>query len=317
MTSSPLAGENAPDKGKMSLFEGVDVNVQVEVELMGASSGSTRKIEEQIEKLQHKLKIYERKKKLEKAKVATARIEALKRALQGEEVDLSALENAAAPDTDVSESEDDAPNTGAATTKNRYQFDRLTVLATEGILLPVMNAGEAITITFGLLCRRNTEETLPAVQTNTINLLLFEAKDQEVNRIVPIDITVVRPEGETGTPSNNLVAHSRRSAPPPCLQLLPDDQAQGPTSFFMGSPLVVLRNSIVDDHTEFRFFVKSSLSTTVVVLEPRRLGCSTAYALEARFKFFPRNGLVKKDETLPIVVECTPAVLDRKSTPFP
>ncbi|KAL7710034.1 hypothetical protein N2W54_002018 [Lotmaria passim] len=344
-------------------FPGVKVAVQLDMTLTGASSVSTRKLEEQIEKLEQKLKIYVRKKKTEKADNARRKIEAYKLALKGEEVDLTALESTqlsaqGATDHELSESEDESSTNALQALKSKsQQSDIAQLLRREGVALPSMGAGESVMITLFLVCKRVPEESIPATQSQTMNILFYEARDQEANRIIPIDMILLRTPGDTfphplpavqlltsgpaavkataasgqangdasrgGVATNPLTAPtSLRAAsggalsrvpqvrPPPSIRLTTTGAVAsgGGTRFhstFMGHPLLVLRNCIVNDQTEFSFLVEADGNTTIVVLEPRRCGGSVAEALDARFKLFPRNGHVRQQEPLRIVVECT------------
>lgn len=282
-------------------LKGVEVKVQVDMDLNGSSSGSTRKIEEQIEKLEQKLKIYERKKKMDKLEVGVKRLEALRRTLMGEEIDLNAPDSSGVgPEHDFSESEDEAPK------KQPAAADVLSILLRDGVSLPPMNAGESVTITFALTCTR-IDDAIPQVQSNTLNLLLYEAKDKEVNRIVPIDVSFVRPEGEPDAPVNQSEENTSVSASAELVT--PARIALGMRSLecsFMGYPLVGLRNCIIGEQVEVTLLVNATKSTSIVVLEPRRCCGTVSQSLDARFKFFPRNGLVCADEPLRIVLECTP-----------
>ncbi|CBZ23119.1 conserved hypothetical protein [Leishmania mexicana MHOM/GT/2001/U1103] len=369
-------------------FAGVKVAVQLDMMLSGATSVSARKLEEQIEKLEQKLKIYVRKNKTEKAESAMRKIEAYRLALKGEEVDLTALEAAqsgiqSATDHELSESEDDSSGAALQVWRNKtQQGDIVQLLRREGVALPSMDTGESVIITLFLVCKRFVEESIPVSQTQTMNLLFYEARDQEANRIIPIDLILLRTPGDAATqqllavpsvgatsqtvlplpaaasavvvpsaspslpsplhqdseslqvsPDNATVvsafpsagalqsggalpgssgAASRalQSRPPPCIRLLTAGSHPGhsdgcPQATFMGHPLIVLRNCIVNDQTEFSFMVKANTNTTIVVLEPRRCGGSVAAVLDARFKLFPRNGHVRQQEPLRIVVECT------------
>ncbi|GET85492.1 hypothetical protein, conserved [Leishmania tarentolae] len=362
-------------------FPGVKVAVQLDMTLGGATSVSARKLEEQIEKLEQKLKIYVRKKKTEKAENAMRKIESYRLALKGEEVDLTALEAAqsgmqSTTDHELSESEDDGSGAALQVWRSKtQQCDIVQLLRREGVALPSMDTGESVVITLFLVCKRVLEEPIPMSQTQTMNLLFYEARDQEVNRIVPIDLILMRTPGDVATQkllaapcvgaasqtvlpfaaaASALVAPSAsnrdigslplsqdcttvasasacgsalqssgafpggsgsasralKSRPPSCIRLIPIGTHAGniterPPSTFMGHPLIVLHNCIVNDQTEFSFVVKSNASTTIVVLEPRRCGGSVAAVLDARFKLFPRNGHVRQEEPLRIVVECT------------
>ncbi|CCW62871.1 unnamed protein product [Phytomonas sp. EM1] len=289
-------------------FKGANVKVQLDTELGTQHSASTRKIEEKIEKMEQKLKIYQRKRKDEKYKVTLKTIESLKKALLGGEVDPNAL-TIASPghDNDFSESDDEAfyPKSKPHTTA-----ELLMELLGEGVALPLMNAGESVNITFSLSFSRLPDELLPSSQTTTLHLFLFEARDKEVNRIVPIDITLMRPEADEflHIASSDTPLLVNRSTLP-TLELpkvfLEVCKTVCTLSTFMEYPLIVLHNCIVNDNTEFTLLVKSTKFTTVVVLEPRVCGGPVTQTLEARFKFFPRNGAVNSDEALRIMVECT------------
>jgi hypothetical protein len=361
-------------------FPGVKVAVQLDMTLTGASSISTRKLEEQIEKLEQKLKIYIRKKKTEKADNARRKIEAYRLALKGEEVDLTALESAQSSaqgttDHELSESEDESSSNALQALKSKtQQSDIAQLLRREGVALPSMGAGESVMITLFLVCKRVMEEPIPVTQSQTMNLLFYEARDQEANRIIPIDMILMRTPGDTlphqlpaalGTtaaaatqsltsvpfgvkageaqeqqkgdspltdaatnpltapspkatpgvvpPSSIVAAQPPRGQPqarPPSIRLTTTGAVANSGggrlhSTFMGHPLLVLRNCIVNDQTEFSFLVEADGDTTIVVLEPRRCGGSVPEVLDARFKLFPRNGHVRQQEPLRIVVECT------------
>nr|CAJ2466348.1 unnamed protein product [Leishmania braziliensis] len=367
-------------------FAGVKVAVQLDMGLSGAGSVSTRKLEEQIEKLEQKLKIYVRKKKTEKAENAMRKIEAYRLALKGEEVDLAALETAQSTmqgttDHELSESEDDGSAAALQAWRSKtQQGDIVQLLRREGVALPSMDIGESVIITLFLGCKRVLDEPIPMTQTQTINMLFYEERDQEANRIIPIDLilistpgdatgrqllaapfvaaapqtmlasalsasAVVAPSASLSLPSpshrgsellqlstENAAAASAsggalhsgsslpgssgtasravQSRPLPRIRLITTGSQTGNVggrfhSTFMGHPLLVLHNCIVNDPTEFSFVVKASAKTTIVVLEPRRCGGSIAAVLDARFKLFPRNGHVRQQEPLRIVVECT------------
>ncbi|KAG5512481.1 hypothetical protein GH5_08447 [Leishmania sp. Ghana 2012 LV757] len=375
--SSTVAASGTSAASPYLSFEGVKVAVQMDMMLSGAGSISTRKLEEQIEKLEQKLKIYVRKKKAEKAENTLRKIETYRLALRGEEVDLTALEAAQSSiqciaDQELSESEDDGSTTALQAWRNKtQQSDIVQLLRREGVALPPMDTGESVIITLFLVCKRVLEEPIPKTQTQTMNMLFYEARDQEANRIIPLDMILMRTPGDvsgqllpavpsvaatlqTGplstastsaavapsavhrgsellqlSPENAAVAsggavHSTspllgicgassrpmQSRQPPCIRLVTTDSHSGNSeghlhSTFMGHPLLVLRNCIVNDQTEFSFVVKANANTTVVVLEPRRCGGSVAEVLDARFKLFPRNGHVRQQEPLRIVVECT------------
>lgn len=360
-------------------FPGVRMAVQLDMMLSSQSSGSSRKLEEQIEKLEQKLKIYIRKKKLDKVENATKKIEAYRLALKGEEVDLALLDSNQAQgstDQEFSESEDDSAMLQPLRGKMQ-QCDVSQLLRREGVPLPSMGAGESVMITLLLHCIRVGEDSIPASQTHTLNLLFYEAKDQEANRIVPIDVTLLSLTGDaspspgvgstavsgkaitsngasmTGAaplpasvsgsvdslqrvgeaasstpasispidapvlPPTTSTGNSTSGSPTPTplkqslISLTPEDLhhtsaacSTRASSTFMGHPLLVLRNCIVNDLTEFSFRVETNADTTIVVLEPRRCGGTIAEALDARFKLFPRNGRVHSNEPLRIVVEC-------------
>lgn len=80
------------------------------------------------------------------------------------------------------------------------------MLLRDGILLPTMNVGESVSVNVTLLIRRIPHEHLPAAQSITITFVFYEARDEEVNRIVPLDITLLRDESETGSPTT-FVSH--------------------------------------------------------------------------------------------------------------
>ncbi|CBZ31225.1 hypothetical protein, conserved [Leishmania donovani] len=386
--NSGAAASNVSAANPYLSFAGVKVAVQLDMTLSGATSVSARKLEEQIEKLEQKLKIYVRKNKTEKAENAMRKIAAYRLALKGEEVDLTALEAAqsgmqSTTDHELSESEDDSSGAALQVWRNKtQQGDIVQLLRREGVALPSMDTGESVIITLFLGCKRLVEEPIPVSQAQTMNLLFFEARDQEANRIIPIDLILMRTPGDAATqqllaapsvgatpqtvlpftaaapavvapsaspslpspshrhseslqlsPDNATVtsasasggalqsgsslpgssgAASRavQSRPPPCIRLITTGPHAGnsdgrPQSTFMGHPLIVLRNCIVNDQTEFSFVVKANANTTIVVLEPRRCGGSVAAVLDARFKLFPRNGHVRQQEPLRIVVECT------------
>ncbi|KAG5512131.1 hypothetical protein JKF63_07598 [Porcisia hertigi] len=393
--SSTAAANGVSAANPYLSFAGVKVAVQLDMALSGAASLSSRKLEEQIEKLEHKLKIYVRKKKTEKAENAIRKIEAYKLALKGEEVDLAALEAAqsavqSTTDHELSESEEESGHAVLPAWKNKtQQSDIVQLLRREGVALPPMDAGESVVITLFLSCKRVLEEPIPTTQTHTMNMLFYEVRDQEANRIIPIDVILMRTPGDVtaqlllAAPSDTItsqiglpsaispsaavvpppaspsrpsplnlsiepfrsspentatttaaavvaasvpagVLHSSNSLtgssgaasravpirPPPCIHLITTDSHAGNSdggihSTFMGHPLLVLHNCIVNDLTEFSFVVETNANTMIVVLEPRRCGGSVAEVLDARFKLFPRNGHVRQQEPLRIVVECT------------
>ncbi|CCW70429.1 unnamed protein product [Phytomonas sp. Hart1] len=289
-------------------FKGASVKVKLDTELGTQHSASTRKIEEKIEKMEQKLKIYKRKKKEEKYRVTLKTIESLKRVLLGCEVDQNSLTiDSTGHDNEFSESDDEAYHPKS---KPHPTAELLTELLGEGVALPIMNAGESVNITFSLSFSRLQDELLSPSQTTTLHLLLFEARDKEVNRIVPIDITLIRPEEKEClhiASSESVLPISTSTLP--ALELpkifLEVCKTVCTLSTFMGHPLVVLHNCIVNDNTEFSLLLNSTKSTTIVILEPRACSSSVTQTLEARFKFFPRNGTVNADDTLRIMVECT------------
>ncbi|KPI84120.1 hypothetical protein ABL78_6818 [Leptomonas seymouri] len=373
--SNSNAGSGVTVSNPYLSFPGVKVAVQLDMTLTGASSVSTRKLEEQVEKLEQKLKIYVRKKKMEKADNARRKIEAYKLALKGEEVDLTALESTQSgaqgtTDHELSESEDEGSTNALQALKNKtQQSDLAQLLRREGVALPSMGAGESVMITLFLVCKRVPDESIPVSQSQTMNILFYEARDQEANRIIPIDMVLMRTPGDSPpqpvslhtaatvpfltcmpsavsavnvqgqtnadasradsatnpltTSSPKAIAGAALAAasvlpsarvqqvrPPPSIRLAtPGAFASGGGgrlhSTFMGHPLLVLRNCIVNDQTEFCFLVEADGDTTIVVLEPRRCGGSVPEVLDARFKLFPRNGHVRQQEPLRIVVECT------------
>ncbi|KAF8291008.1 hypothetical protein TcBrA4_0115260 [Trypanosoma cruzi] len=203
------ANSNVVDAG-MSLadrffkFDGVDVRMQLEMEHGGASSGSIRKLEEKIEKLEQKLKIYRRKNKMEKVVVAMRQIELLRCALMGKEVDpntTSTLGEAAGAagggivgPNELSESEDEKMPVKPKARQLQHP-ELLSLLLCDGVALPEMNACESTIIVLTLTCTRTTE-CIPPAQSGTITFLLCETKDKEANRVIPVDITLVPMEGE-------------------------------------------------------------------------------------------------------------------------
>jgi hypothetical protein len=287
---------------KFLKFDGVDVKMTLEIEHLGAGSGSTRKIEEQIEKLEQKLKIYVRKQKVEKIEPARRRIDALKRALQGEEVEI--IDD----HYDVmSSSEDEAPRA-----KNRLTHSELfPMVLREGIAFPVLSPGESASITIGLICVRTVKEGSLA-QTSTMALMVFEAKDQEVNKVVPIDLTIAPLVVPSATSTSALtVSHSGRQtassgASHPDLPVLTvNGMDPSITGEFLGAPSISLHNTMIGEPTMFRISVSASREAAFVVLEPHRCG-TEGHLVDPKLKFTPRNGIAKPDELTILQVECYP-----------
>ncbi|CUI14836.1 unnamed protein product, partial [Bodo saltans] len=273
-----------PSQDKFFRFDGVDVRLQLEIEHVGAGSGSTRKIEEQIEKLEQKLKIYVRKQKLEKIESARKRIETLRRALLGEEVDID-------QDVELSSSEDEGPNRGRSRLSHA---EFLSLAARDGIALPALGPSESVSLTLALSCQRLGKD-IPAIQSSSINVMVFEAKDQEINKVIPVDLTLL--SSQVGN-TRAMETHDTQ---------LPVLQVSTLTPFsFLDAPLVPLHNTLLNDPTPFKLLLSSTHDTTFVLLEPFRCGGPSQGALDARFKFLPRNGTVKPGESQWINVECTP-----------
>ncbi|EKF26318.1 hypothetical protein MOQ_009994 [Trypanosoma cruzi marinkellei] len=203
--SSGNANNNVVDAA-MSLadrffkFDGVDVRMQLEMEHGGASSGSIRKLEEKIEKLEQKLKIYRRKNKMEKVVVAMRQIELLRCALMGKEVDPNTTSTSGEAaggiigPNELSESEDEKIPAKPKARQLQHP-ELLSLLLCDGVALPEMNACESTIIVLTLICTRTTE-FIPPAQSGTITFLLCETKDKEANRVIPVDITLVPMEGE-------------------------------------------------------------------------------------------------------------------------
>lgn len=273
-----------PSQDRFFRFDGVDVRLQLEMEHVGSGSGSTRKIEEQIEKLEQKLKIYVRKLKTEKIESARKRIEVLRRALLGEEVEID-------QDVDLSSSEDEGGGRG----RSRLSHSEfLSLAARDGIALPTLGPSESVSLTLALNCQRLGKE-IPAIQSSSINVMVFEAKDQEINKIIPVDLTLL--SSQIGG-SRSAETHDTQ---------LPVLQVSTLTPFFfLEAALVPLHNTLLNDPAPFKISLTSSHETTFVLLEPFRCGGPSQGALDARFKFSPRNGTVKLGETQWINVECIP-----------
>nr|CCD13739.1 unnamed protein product [Trypanosoma congolense IL3000] len=220
LDSTPnIAGGNAGGGGEWTpcqtdrffKFEGIDVRLQLDMEHGGSCSGSSRKLEEKIEKLEQKLKIYHRKNKADKVTAAVRQIEELKRALKGEVVVINDPEQtedemkgkdshqcqlqSAPSHTTVSGDEGDE---SSATTKVllREHGELLSMLLRDGIALSEINAGESVILVLGITCVRTCEH-IPAAQSGTITFVLYEANDTEASRAIPVDITLIRVEGET------------------------------------------------------------------------------------------------------------------------
>lgn len=320
-------------------FEGIDVRLQLEMERGGASSGSSRKLEEKIEKLEQKLKIYRRKNKVDKVAAAVRQIEELKRALMGEVVDINTLE----PDDGDTKSKDpqqqrlqdlkspretpEGEDEKFAASKVRLQEhgELLSMLLRDGIALSEMNAGESIILVLGITCTR-TAEHIPAAQSGILTFVLYEANDTEASRTIPVDITLVRVEGEadigTVVGGERPLAHAGKagggsstdanlpgilpptprspsrpgSDNPSPMQAPPETSGgaaqltrPGPasqrdsTSFislelgdvvgvssFMCFPMISLNNCVVQERCDFTFYVRTTMDTSIVVLEPFR-----------------------------------------------
>jgi hypothetical protein len=273
-----------PSQDKFFRFDGVDVRLQLEIEHVGAGSGSTRKIEEQIEKLEQKLKIYVRKQKLEKIDSARKRIDTLRRALLGEEVDID-------QDVELSSSEDEGSSRGRSRLSHA---EFLSLAARDGIALPTLGPSESVSLTLALSCQRLGKD-IPAIQSSSINVMVFEAKDQEINKVIPVDLTLL--SSQLGG-ARTAETHDTQ---------LPVLIVSTLTPFsFLDAPLVPLHNTLLNDPTPFKVLLSSTHDTTFVVLEPFRCGGPSQGALDARFKFSPRNGTVKPGESLWIGVDCTP-----------
>lgn len=266
-------------------FEGVDVRLQLEMEHVGSSGGSTKKIEEQVEKLEQKLKIYIRKQKTEKVDAARKRIEALRRALQGEEIEIG-------DDQDFSSSEDES-----SLRKSRISHSELVgLLAREGVALPTLGPSESVSLTLLLQCQR-TSNDMPSVQTSSINVMIFEAKDQEINKVVPVDLTLVCSQVE-GAALRASVSQDKRVS----LLQLHSTQAFS----FLDCLLIPLHNTLLNDWSSFKILISTNHETTYVVLEPYRCGGSTAGFVDAKFRFSPRNGVVRFGEQVGLAVDCFP-----------
>lgn len=282
--------EGATSQDRHFKFEGVEVRMQLEIEHVGASSGSSRKIEEQIEKLEQKLKIYVRKQKNEKIEVAKRRIETLKRALMGEEVELN-------DDQELSSSEDEMGRG-----KSRLSHTELVgLVAREGVALPAVGPSESISLALVLNLSRTAKE-IPSVQTSSINVMIFEAKDQEINKVVPIDLTLVSStqEGLRPTLSNKIGSDANF----PLLRIMPPPG--GLFFTFLDALLVPLHNTLLNDWTPFKVVISSTMETTFVVLEPYRCGGHASGVVDAKFKFNPRNGLLHPDDPQTLAIECFP-----------
>jgi hypothetical protein len=289
------------DGNEKSFFklEGAECRVSLDVEHSAARSGSVRKLEEQLDMLEKKLKIYVRKGKKDKADGAQRRIEVLRRALRGEEVDLAAGDDG----FEMSElsGDESASIRGGAARKRYYHAEFLQMLTRDGVPLPPLNPGEQANLVLAMACVTAENGSLPLFQTTSLNLVFFEASDHELQKSVPLDMTLV---SAAVTPSATKHAAVPATASSSHLVILPN-----PGTFFGwygDTPVVSLHNALLHDPTTFRFCLTSTTDTVFVILEPVRCGGPIAGCFDARFHFSPRNGQIRGGEAVTVSVECTP-----------
>eukprot|EP00796_Vickermania_ingenoplastis_P001397 gene1397-820_t len=313
-------------------FRGVVVELQLMMESIGASSGSSRRVEEEIEKLDQKIKIYKRKNKAEKLAAAIQRRALLQRQLTGVDFDLTPPE-VSDSDYALSESEDDhGQNTDAVRPRTLVygHSELLPVLLGEGVSLPPLQAGESASVMLRFACSRSPGECLPEFQRATLNFIFYEELDKEVCRIVPVSISVQRQESESSSPSSRQVVEDVGAlgntiitggssgavpsiAPSSSIGISLRDVSDGSTLAspsssltFMDHPLLVLRNCVVNEGVEFSFSLSATgCSTTFVVLESRP--CRRPLGdLEAKFYVRPHSGELPLGTSVKVAVTCTP-----------
>lgn len=230
-------------------FDGVDVQLQLEMEHRGASAGISCQLEEKIEQLEQKLKIYFRKNKVEKAEATRRQIDTFRRILTGEVVDLNttfpqqSAGGVGDEDGDGEQEEEEQwyyrevagseDKKIAAKPKSRplQHSESMSLLLRDGVALPEMNAGESTVIILDFTCARIAER-IPPAQSGIITFLLYETKDKEASRVIPVDLTLICMETEndalittnTATATSSFVSGANKQS------VLPGMMSDGCTS---------------------------------------------------------------------------------------
>lgn len=243
-TASLAATTSKSNSSDFFLFSGVIVEFSLTMESIGANSGTARRIEEEIEKLDQKIKIYQRKNKLDKLAAAKERRNLLQTQLNGGDVEnlfcgeeepatLEGLEEVKEsgrtgvegsgtmhatnqhPTTAVT---GPGPSSSSSSSRPPYSYthqELLRLLLGEGMPLPAMQAGESVSVLLRLTCRRHLEQSLPARQERTLSFCFFEQSDKEAFRIVPVYLVLQRSIEDSGMASRAVMDEGRDSAEEP------------------------------------------------------------------------------------------------------
>lgn len=294
-------------------LKGVKVELQLSMECVGTHSGSSRRIEEEIEKLDQKIKIYQRKNKKEKLEAAIERRSLLRRQLTGEELDSTQLDDV---EFNFSESEDEHVHQEPKGNMSSYtHVEALPLLLGEGVRIPILLAGESASIQIRFTCCRIPEEKVSDDVQKTFNFMFYEEFDKEACRIVPVTLTIRHgcleldsPQDENESRSQNVhqVVSNGESLPLPTSSSFEITSSISSTLLYMNHPLIVLRNCVVNEVTEFKLFLTASdIATTYVVLESRPCRRSLG-DLDAKISARPSSAALTVGIPMEVVVACVP-----------
>lgn len=206
---------------------GACLELSLTIDSLGLSSGPTRRIEEQLEHLEQKIKIYQRKNKTEKLRAAQQRRALLQRQLSGEASDGEATDDPT--HYGFSESDDEAiqsiPAEASKSSSVQYEAEELLrLLMGEGVRLPPLKAGESASVQLRFRCWYATAApTLPLQQSLALQFVFFEASDKDVRRVVPVSWTIQRPAATEAVPPSAALppSQSRVEDPQPPLLTTP------------------------------------------------------------------------------------------------
>eukprot|EP00756_Hemistasia_phaeocysticola_P027150 Hpha_TRINITY_DN16101_c3_g3::TRINITY_DN16101_c3_g3_i1::g.8942::m.8942 len=159
---------------------GVECKWDYECEAVKSAAAGTRKIEDEIEKGEHKLKIYIRKRKEEKAKRLSQRLENLRKALASGQ----ALQEDGWESSGVSESDDDS----RSRTVKAVAADQDGSFIPHSCLSPLLASGAVLHVTITV----QIEKIDPSIPLGTLKgrceLSVCEARDQDARQVVQVTV---------------------------------------------------------------------------------------------------------------------------------
>eukprot|EP00760_Papus_ankaliazontas_P008791 PhM_4_TR13927/c0_g1_i1/m.86315 len=282
-----------------------------------ASEGSSRRIEEEIERLEHKLRIAIRKKKMDKISRVQKRLDKLRRELRGEPTE--GMED---PNVDTTSDEEAFETPKKEPPTYSSEDPDVEESLRDGLSLPVIPNGGQVLITLTVTFRKPVPTFSEPIEEITGSLFVFEAKDVESSRAVEFKARLttkwdVYSEAELGTEGRNdkiLILSQEQPTTPnstPAAPPLPDSANSGELLF---SPHVADFGNIVLDRVgkqTINVFVPTD--TKFVVLAPTRvINSNVQSGVDAKFRLSSMNGIWKAGHQT-FDIYCTPQCVGRQA----